>query len=238
MSEPKLADRRYEHTEGLEFLQEANNYNGFLRSLVQQWAPMGVNNAVDFGAGIGTFSDSLLGHAQRTTSVEIDPVHRAVLIAKGFEVASLEEIPDSSVDYVYSLNVLEHIEDDVGLLRRISKIVRPGGRIFIYVPALNVLWSSMDDLVGHVRRYDRPMLTQALRAAGLQVLQARYADSAGLVATLGYKLVGRSDGKVDSRTIRLFDRYAFPAGRVLDRVGMQYLAGKNLYAIAEKPRTD
>ncbi len=235
MNEAKPADRRYEHTEGLEFLQEADNYNAFLRGLVQQWAPAEVDHAVDFGAGIGTFSDALLGHAPRTTSVEIDPVHREILIAKGFEVASLEEIPDNSVDYVYSLNVIEHIQDDVGLLRNISKIVRPGGRIFIYVPALKALWSSMDDLVGHVRRYDKPMLVRALQAAGLHVLQSRYADSAGLIATLGYKLVGRSDGKVDSRTIRVFDRYAFPAGRVLDRAGMQYLAGKNLFAVAEKP---
>ncbi len=234
MIEPRQTDRRYEHTEGLEFLQEAINYNSFLRQLIQHWAPPGADRAVDFGAGIGTFSDALQGRVGRTTCVEIDPFHREVLTSKGFEIAALEDIAQDSIDYAYSLNVIEHIDDDVGILRKIARTLKPHGRILIYVPALNALWSSMDDLVGHVRRYDRPTLITALRSAGLKPLEARYADSAGLVATLCYKLVGRSDGKIDSRTIRLFDRFAFPLGRLLDHAGMQHLAGKNVYAVAEK----
>ena len=68
-----VTDRSYEHTEGLEILTEARRYNAFLRDLVRSAAPAACGEAVDFGAGIGTFSSALEGLCPRTVCVEIDP---------------------------------------------------------------------------------------------------------------------------------------------------------------------
>ena len=230
-------DRRYTGTANLEAMAAALRYNAFLRDLVKRHAPPlhPGERVVDFGAGIGTFSDTF--PADATLCVEQDPEQRAELEARGLSTAMLETIPDRSIGFVYSINVLEHIEDDGGTLRALRAKLRPGGRLLLYVPAFMSLWTDMDDLVGHVRRYRRDELTAKVAGAGLRVLQAEYADSAGFFATLTFKAIGRSarrGGRISPASVALFDRLAFPAGRLLDRLLLRHLFGKNVVLVATR----
>ncbi|MGE4528127.1 MAG: methyltransferase domain-containing protein [Rhodospirillaceae bacterium] len=235
-----MTEDAYTGTGNLEAMAEAVRYNAFLENLVRSHAPLsgGRGIAVDFGAGIGTFSGVLGDAPARLICVETDPDQAQRLRDRGFETATLPDIADASVDFVFSLNVLEHIADDRAILAELFRILKPGGRLFLYLPAFTVLWSAMDDLVRHYRRYTRGMLMERLQGAGFAVRRTAYADSAGFFATLAFKMLRRgqaADGRLARGPLILFDRYAFPVGRLLDRLGMQYLLGKNVWAVAERP---
>src|SRR5262245_18529388 len=136
-------------------MEEAINYNRFLGELARADAMPG-RTIVDFGAGIGTFSPQLATSRFPVTCVEADARLRGGLENKGLPVrGSLDELPNGSVDYLYSLNVLEHIEDDAAIVHVWARKLRPGGRLLVYVPAFNILFSSMDRKVGHFRRYKK-----------------------------------------------------------------------------------
>jgi hypothetical protein len=129
--------------------------------------------------------------------------------------------------------VLEHIEDDIGTLRLLRSRLKVGGRILIYVPAFQCLFSSMDRAVGHHRRYRRRDLIDRVRKADLEPLESRYCDSIGFFAALAFKGIDRKDGTIGEGSLVLYDRFVFPLSRVLDR-GSAGLFGKNLLVVAER----
>ena len=126
---------------------------------------------------------------------------------------------------------MEHIPDDTASLRAMHRVLAPGGRAYIYVPAFNVLYSSMDAKVGHHRRYRLGELVAKMTDAGFGVDHARYVDSLGFPATLLYKAVGSRNGDIETRSVSLYDRVAFPLSRVLDRAVDRWV-GKNLSVAA------
>ena len=71
-------------------------------------------------------------------------------------------------DLVGLFDVVEHVEDDVGILRRAAELVSPGGLVLLTVPADPKLWGKYDRYAGHYRRYSRSALVEALRRAGLE----------------------------------------------------------------------
>lgn len=73
-----------------------------------------------------------------------------------------------SLPAVGLFDVIEHIEDDVDFLRRTAAFVRPGGRIYLTVPAHRWLWSSEDEYAGHFRRYSGRHLKDVMHACGLE----------------------------------------------------------------------
>lgn len=87
-------------------------------------------------------------------------------------VGTMERVPygDGTFDVVTALDVVEHIEDDVAALREAGRVLRPGGRIVITVPAYPWLWSEHDRALHHQRRYTRAVLEERIAAAGLRPL--------------------------------------------------------------------
>jgi len=233
----RTGDARYPGTGNLEAMASAVRYNAFIRDLVRRPAPPRTPGelVVDFGAGIGTFSD--IFPARDLLCVEQDPGHRSMLQARGLATARLEDVRETSVSFIYSINVMEHVADDVAILRALRDRLRPGGRLLVYVPAFRILWTDMDDLVGHVRRYRLGELVGKAEGAGLRVLRAEYADSAGFFATLLFKVLGRlrgGGGRLSPAAVALFDRVAFPVGRMLDRLLLRRLFGKNVVVVAAR----
>lgn len=222
--------RGYTGRDNLEAMTEAKNYNAFLVDLVRTHCAAG--RVLDFGAGSGTFALPLHASGRDIVCVEPDAGLRALLADDGLAaVASTDELAPASIDCAYTLNVLEHIEDDVAALAGLADRLRPGGSLFVYVPAFEVLFSAMDEKVGHFRRYRRRELEEKLERAGYEVLESRYVDSLGFAASLVYKLVGDASGTISPRSVALYDRYAFPLSRLLDRLCGRLL-GKNLLCVA------
>lgn len=224
----------YTGVENLEVMREAENYNRYLQSLVERHAG-DARRVIDFGAGSGTFAIPCAAAGFDVTAVEPDDRLRALVISAGIAaVPDVEALPNDAFQYAYTLNVLEHIDADVEALRALRAKLVPGGRLFVYVPAFPVLFTSMDAKVGHVRRYTRATLRASLDRAGFETRTLRYADSLGFPASLVFKAFDNGRGDVNRGMLRLYDRVAFPVSRALDTLTHRWF-GKNLLALAVKP---
>ena len=212
----------------------APKYNRFLVRMAQTHLH-GEKTVVDFGAGTGIFAATLRDERLEVICVEPDPSLQEKLKAKGLKThASLDTLPERSLRAVFTFNVLEHIEDDVEAMRQIYRRLSPGGRLLVYVPAFDLLFSSMDRKVGHFRRYTRRRLCFRLREVGFDIDHASYADSLGFIASLLYKWFGNDRGDLNPVALRTYDRFVFPASRALDLL-THALIGKNLVVVARRP---
>ena len=140
------------------------------------------SKVLDFGCGTGAF----LEHLDRFGTVyALDGDRSAVEFchARGRdEVVFVEPgapvpYPDETFDLVTALDVVEHIDDDIGALREMRRVLKPGGHLFVAVPAFMFLWGDQDEISQHKRRYRRTQLDAAIRAAGLTVERSSYFNS-------------------------------------------------------------
>ena len=83
---------------------------------------------------------------------------------------------DDTFDLVTALDVVEHIDDDVAGLREFRRVLKPDGKILLFVPTFMFLWGVQDDVSHHRRRYRMPELRQAVERAGFVVERTTYAN--------------------------------------------------------------
>ncbi len=88
--------------------------------------------------------------------------------------------------------MLEHISDDELVIRNIHDMLRPGGRVILTVPAHRWLWSRIDELSSHHRRYNRKGLASLLGSAGFEVLESRYFFTALVPGLLARSFLSRN----------------------------------------------
>jgi len=222
----------YEGTDILELLTEATQYNNSIVRYIIKEAPA-LSDIVDFGAGIGTFPIILRNCGRNILCVEQDSRHKSILQSKGFQTYSNFIEIQNPPSFLYSLNVLEHIENDLEVLKSIYNHLPNNSKIFIYVPALNWLWTDLDDNVNHYRRYSRKTLKNTLEKAGFKVNKIHYCDFAGVLVTMIFKLLKRSSKKIRKSDIIFYDKFVFRVSQCLDPL-FNKLAGKNVIAIAWK----
>lgn len=223
----------YSGVDNLEVMQEAVNYNRYLLNTVRKHAPA-QGRVLDFGAGGGEFARPVSALGFELTALEPDERLRRRLSSQGLRVAAgTAELLDASFDYVYSLNVLEHIDDDVAALRQVHSKLTAAGQLLIYVPAFPILYTSMDAKVGHVRRYTRDTLLASVTSAGFTVERVAYVDSIGFFATLLFKLLDSHQGTVNRQALKIYDRLVFPVSKALDLLTGRWF-GKNLVLLARK----
>jgi len=77
-------------------------------------------------------------------------------------------------DAIGMFDVLEHLNDDSRAVHEVSKMLTPGGNLYITVPAHRWLWSEDDEIAAHKRRYNKKTITQTVESAGLQVKEVHY----------------------------------------------------------------
>ncbi len=135
---------------------------------------------LEIGAGIGNLTRTLLPRDSYTAS-EINPLYLEQLraLAEFRPYLSVAEIDLGRADHfgafrehfdtVICLNVLEHVEDERKALANIFGALAEGGRAIILVPQHPWLHGSLDVVLGHVRRYTRRSLEEALLAAGFGI---------------------------------------------------------------------
>ena len=195
----QVSSADYTGVDNLEVMAAARNYLRFLNDSVAKVAgqPHANRRLLDFGAGTGTHASDLRSRGYPVSCAELDDSLRARLVRDGFDArASTDDFAECSFDVIYTMNVLEHIEDDFGALRGLHRVLRSGGRLIVYVPALPVLYSSMDRKVGHLRRYRRRELIDLVGRAGFAVDTGAYVDSLGYFSTMLYKVVGSPKGDI------------------------------------------
>ena len=223
----------YSGVDNLEVMQCAVNYNRYLQQLVlPRLTRQGLN--VDFGAGVGTFSRPFLQLDFPLCCVEADADLCRRLEENGLRaVQDLSQISAETIANIYSLNVLEHIQNDEDAIAQIYNALAVGGTLLIYVPAFQLLYSSMDKKVGHWRRYRLKELEEKVQSAGFVIEKSAYADCLGFIASLLYKYLGSPKGDINEQSLIIYDRIVFPLSSMLDRVFGKWF-GKNVYIMARK----
>jgi len=225
----------------LEVLADMRNYYSWIMEIFSPWVS---GHVVEYGAGAGTISAQLAPLANKLTLVEPSANLVSLLGARfagvdHVEVAgeSLErhsgEVASQSVDTIVLVNVLEHIEDDRAALGALVRMLRSGGHLLIFVPALQFLMSRLDRELGHFRRYHRPDLIKNVRDAGAEVQECRYFDAFGIVPWLILNKFMRSTG-FSRRLVNINDRFAVPVSKLVES-SLRLPFGKNLVLVARKP---
>jgi len=168
------------------------------------------------------------------TCIEVDSDLVKMLRKKGFEVFTTLDQIQSQAQFIYTSNVLEHIEDDQKALIKLRESMASAGKIAIYVPALPYLFSDLDRRAGHFRRYTKRSLIHKVKAAGFVVDKCFYNDSLGVPASLALKILGyrNRSGLGSIRSLEFYDNVIYPVSQILDYAGFKYFFGKNLFLFA------
>jgi 2-polyprenyl-3-methyl-5-hydroxy-6-metoxy-1,4-benzoquinol methylase len=139
---------------------------------------IGTAQVGDFGCGAGLFLSLLIsgGLFQRENLLGIDSAYEKAgfLSNSGVRVVpNLEN--ENQFDLFLLMDVLEHIEDDRAVFRSVLEHCRPGGYLFVTVPAMEWLWSGHDFYLGHKRRYTVNSLARLFKAEpNLEILGLHY----------------------------------------------------------------
>lgn len=226
----------YTGQENLESLKDAKNYNNYLISLVKKEIQTGPNNTpkiLDFGAGIGTYADTLKSMGMAVDCIEPDANQAKILEQKGYKVFSDISLAKEKYDVIYAFNVLEHIKDDKKIMQQLARALAKNGRLIIYVPAFQILFTELDRIVEHFRRYRLQDLRRLALQSDLMINQLFYADPLGFFAALAYRLL-RGSGQLKPSSVKIYDTALFPLSRLLQLLTFK-LFGKNAVLIAQKP---
>jgi SAM-dependent methyltransferase len=195
-------------------------------------------SVLEVGAGLGEFAAQLTG-LDRLVLTDVDPGAVEMLKAR-FPEAEVDLFDLTAeprlglpVETALAINVLEHFEDDAGVLAQLAKSVVPGGTIVVWVPAHEFLFSDFDRRVGHIRRYTPASLRRTAGRAGLGCELVR---SVNLLGGLAWWAAMRAGGaeKPNTGAVGLYDRFLVPATRVVDRV-LPIHFGQSVLAVLRVP---
>ena len=175
--------------------------NGWLRwEVVSRLLPPGRLDVLEMGCGQGGFV-ARLAQRYRYVGVEPDAVSCTVARARvaaaggGGEVRQGDEsvvAADELFDLVVAFEVIEHIEDDASALAAWASHLRPGGWLLLSTPAWQKRFGPADEMVGHFRRYDPPVLRSRLAGAGLTDVElVHFGAPLGYVLEAGRNAVGK-----------------------------------------------
>lgn len=221
-------------SETLEDLSDAHNYRRWLADLAR---PHLGEHPLEIGSGTGDYAAEWLADVASFTATEADASRLGGLTARFADHPKVrvrglglptEETGDHSA--VVALNVLEHIPDDVAAAASMGRLLRPGGRVVLIVPAFPSAMSRFDLAIGHQRRYTLRTMAATLSAAKLTITELRYVNPLGL---LSWYVVVRALGMAprNGPLLKVYDRAVVP---VLRRVEGRRCPpfGQSVFAVA------
>ncbi len=220
----------YSGETNLNVMKIAKNYNTFLVDYITaSLSSSAVVNRkiIDFGSGDGYFS-AMVSARIGEKIINIEPAENMVRYYQEPPLKSLDDIEEQSVDFIYSLNVLEHIENDTEIVQKFYQVLKTGGSVLLYLPAFPCLYSSMDKKVGHYRRYTSKDANRLFNPQKWEIECLKYADFLGWFISLLFKYIGNDKGDISPTCLKIYDKLLFPVSKFLDKITFGKILGKNI----------
>ncbi len=230
-----------EDTYGSQILGRLNRAPRFTKWMADTVRPFVGQNVLEIGAGTGNLTAQLIPRISYW-STDINPLYLMYLenvgrsrpyMHVGFTDAEKGETypKDQNFDTVICLNVVEHLPDDLGALRNIRETLAPGGRAIILVPCGPKIYGTLDEVLGHQRRYTHKTLGDVVARADFQLEQMLEFNRVGVIAWWlnGRVLRRRTFGLGQIKMLNALT----PLFRLLD--GILPLPPLSLIAVIRKP---
>jgi len=151
---------------------------------------------------------------------------------------------DASFDLVVAMDVIEHVDEDEAVLKEALRILKPGGLLYVTVPAFMFLWNFQDDVSLHKRRYRLPGLLKVSAAAGFRIRRASYMNFfmfppvllvRSLLKLLGVRL--DSEARLNPATTNGIVASIFSLeAKLIPRVRLPF--GVSILCLAERPAAE
>ncbi|HZE83207.1 MAG TPA: class I SAM-dependent methyltransferase [Puia sp.] len=236
-----------DHEIGLETLELFAHTDHFNRWLFGELAPYCKGHILEIGSGIGNISSLILERFDKVSLSDLRDDYCEMLRKRFDRNGNLEKIytldlaekeigkifPEllNSFDTILTSNVIEHIKDDRLAIRNCHKLLKPGGRLIVLVPAHHLLYNSFDAMLGHYRRYTRNTLTGLMQNEGFSIAHTRYFNAIGVA---GWWFSGTILRKkiLPENQLALYEKL-IPLIRLADTLTMHRL-GLSVIAVGEK----
>lgn len=222
----------------LDALAGAKNY---YRVLARRFRPYVGRNVLEVGAGVGTFAEYLLAETPASRLTLLEPAdNNYPLLERRFATIPcvrtvhgyLEDLAGKEeFDSLVAVNVLEHVEHDAAFLHTAHSVLKAEGALLLFVPALPLIFGSLDRAFEHYRRYTRRTLASLLARSGFQVVDLRYTNLPGAFAWFVTGRVLRRQ-TIHPGEVRFYDRWMVPWISWLERYSGPPF-GQSLVAIAK-----
>ena len=167
-------------------IEETHWWHSARRRIVLDWINQRYSgrsglSILDAGCGTGLLMQELNSLGQ-VEGVDISEDALEFCRKRGLtnvRLADVQQLPfaEQSFDMVTALDVLEHLDNDAGALREWRRVLKPGGRVFLFVPAHRWLWSLQDEVSHHRRRYTYRTLSAVIESSGLEIERQSYVST-------------------------------------------------------------
>jgi len=232
---PEIRGSRQIQCEVLVALAECRNHRKWFAGFAEPYLG---DSPIEIGSGLGDYAREWIPLVSSFTATDADP---ALLLElrkemKTYPQVSVRQLTLPSAERaghscLIAYNVLEHIDDHIGALRSMARLVRPGGHVVLVCPAFPFAMSSVDIATGHVRRYTKRSMRAALASAGLEEVTVRYANSVGLLCYYAFTSLLKKT-PAEGGTMTFYDRLVVPAVRSIERIIVRPPFGQSVLAIA------
>ena len=230
----------FEGEQNLRAIAEADKFNEWM---YQQVVPHCMGKILEIGSGIGNISYFFDRDEMDIDLSDIREQYRSYL-KKSFEkraVLDMDIVADGFIDLqgdklgtydaVFALNVVEHIKDDKLAIENMIKLLKPGGKIIILVPAYQWLYNGFDVALEHFKRYTKSRLLGIFPTRGVKLIRSWYFNFAGI---FGWFLVGSVMKKklIPESNMKLYNVLT-PIFKIADKVVLNKM-GLSVIAVYQK----
>jgi len=205
--------------------------------------PMKSTSILDIGAGSGFFSRNLIENTETIESFCVDlnyPESRTESFGNK-NIYFEKSIESANVDLVLMMDVLEHVENDIELIREYIKKTPAKTKFIITVPAFDFLWSRHDEYLGHCRRYNISQINSVIKASGLRLDYSFYYFGvifpvAAIIRLLGKLQRSNANAKSDLKVHNKITNGMIKVLCKMETITMRAnkLAGLTIFCVASK----
>lgn len=227
--------------ETLNIFAHTNNFNSWMYETISSHCS---GRILEIGSGIGNISQYLL---KSNSNVVLSDIRTDYLIhlrnrfptAKRIVKLNLEIIDFSSeavldlgqFDTIVALNVIEHIEHDDLAISNCYKLLKPGGKIIILVPAYQIIYNKIDQELAHYKRYSSHSIQKLLIEKHFLVVESKYFNFVGLIGWIFFGIISKQR-KLPKRPVGIFEAFV-PLFKIIDFLLLNKM-GLSVITIAKK----